>query len=68
MFGYSVLFLRMSSFAGLRDDAISLIAELGGELAVSCHNLGGRMNLFLVAGGVGGDLRGLRSAEAALSP
>src|SRR5208282_516289 len=55
----------MSSFAGLRYDAIRLIAEPRGELAVSFHNLSGRMNFLFVAGVVGGDLRGLRPAEAA---
>src|SRR5208283_5937283 len=61
--GYSVLFLRMGSFAGLCDDAISLIAEPRGELAVSFHNLSGRMNCLFVSRVVGGDLRGLRPAE-----
>ena len=56
----------MGSFAGLRDDTISLIAERRGELAVSFHNFSGRMNFLFVARVVGGDLRGLRSAEAAL--
>src|SRR5208282_3322319 len=46
---YSVLLLRMGSFAGLQDDAISLIAELRGELAVRFHDLSRRMNFFLVA-------------------
>jgi hypothetical protein len=38
--GHSVLFLRIGSFVRLGDNAIGLIAELRGELAVSFHNLG----------------------------
>ena len=38
---------------------IRLISELGGQLAVRREHLGGRLNLFLVARCVGGDLRRL---------
>ncbi len=48
------------------DDAIRLIAELGRKLPVGCEYLGGCVNLFLVASGVGGDLRRLRPGKSAL--
>ena len=41
------------------NDPVRLVAELGRKLPVGCQYLGGRVNLFLVASGVGGDLRGL---------
>ena len=54
----------MGSFVRLSNHAVGLIAELGGDLLVSCHHLGARVNLLLVASVVGGDLRGLRAAKA----
>ncbi len=50
----------MAALPRLGHDPIGLIAELGGKLAVRRKHFGGGMNLFLVAGGVRGDLRGLR--------
>src|ERR1700678_2466890 len=55
----------MCSFVSLSNNAIGLIAILGRDLPVSCHHLGWGVNLFFVAGVVGGDLRGLRPAKAA---
>src|ERR1019366_6359483 len=63
--GHSVLFLRMGSLAGLRHDAIGLIAELRGELAVSFHDLGGRMDWLFVAGVLGA---AICAASAPLKP
>ena len=48
------------------DDLIGLVAKLGGELPVGRQHLGRVTNLFLVARGVGGDLRGLWPLKAAL--
>ena len=53
------------AFSGLCDNMVGLIAELGRNLPVSGEHLRGSMNFLPVAGIVGGNLRGLRPAEAA---
>ena len=45
---------------------IRLIAELGGQLAMRRKHFGGRLNLLLVARGMGGDLRRLVAGETIL--
>jgi hypothetical protein len=45
---------------------IRLIAELGGQLTVRREHFGRRLNLFLVARGVGGDLRRFVAGETIL--
>ena len=48
------------------DNGISLMAEVGGKLAVRGHDLAGRMDLFPVTGGVRGNLGGqFRTSEQA---
>ena len=56
----------VAALACLGHDPLGLIAELGGDLPVRGQHLGGSMNFFLVAGGVRGDLRGLRAVIAGL--
>jgi hypothetical protein len=47
------LLVAVRADSRLLDDTIGLIAELGRKLPVSCQYLGGCVNLFLVASGVG---------------
>jgi hypothetical protein len=47
------------ALAGGADDGIGLIAEVGSKLAVRCHNLDRRMDLFAVTGGVRGNFGSL---------
>ena len=56
----------LATLAGRGHNLIRLIAELGGQLAVRREHLGGRLNLLLVARGVGGDLRRLVAGETIL--
>jgi ATP-dependent exoDNAse (exonuclease V) alpha subunit len=55
---FQCLFLSASS--RLPHHFVGLVAELAGDLPMSGQHLGGRVNLLAVAGGVRGDLRGLR--------
>ena len=59
--GVDGLLLMLKPFARGADDGFGLVPEVGGELAMRRHDFARRMNLFAVAGGVRGDLRGLRT-------
>ena len=66
LFGDAFLELTLASQAGLRHNPVGLIAEFGGQFAMSGQYLGRRLDHLLIAGGVSGDLRSLMTGEAML--
>ena len=60
-----LLRLALPALPRFGHDFVGLIAELGGNLPMRRHHLGGREDLLAVAGVVRGNLRGLRTAESA---